>query len=228
MGADHTAKGILGELFERSPFFRPDKQGTPPIPYVWSMGTTDLVLVVGENATGKSLLRRIVCSWAREQGHEAIALSMAGRTTAGFERLVVYGHEGDESTGRNSAHTVTMGIKTCRERERKHIVFWDEPDLGLSDGWSAGVGVAIRDFALDMPDHTLAAFCVTHSKALVRQLLPARPHFVGMGPQCPASVEAWLDYEPAPLPIEQLDEQARATRSRIDKVMNKLNKDRGR
>jgi hypothetical protein len=211
---------LLTTTFDHD-LFADDEQGKPPIPYVWRKGSSRLVLVVGENATGKSLLRRLVCRNAQTAGHEPINVSMAGRVRQGVERLFVYGSESDESTGRNSAGTVTKGIATCRSRERSHIIFWDEPDLGLSDRWSAGVGVAIREFALAMPDATVGAFVVTHSKSLVRQIVECDSNFVGLGPDCPATVGHWLDASATPAPIEELAERSNALRTRVSMVLNR-------
>ena len=176
-------------------------------------------MVVGDNATGKSLFRRLVCQLTREAGYEPIHISMQGRTTEHFSRAFIYGAEDWESTGQISAHTVTLGIKTCQDRTNKHVIFWDEPNLGLSDSWSAGMGVAFRDFAMKLPEHTVAAFVVTHSKALLKQLVPAKPHYVAFGVNAPASLEEWLDHDPPPRDIEQLGEESHTLFKRISKVL---------
>ena len=111
-----------------------------------------LVLLLGDNATGKSLFRKAVGSWCGAQKpnrYELIGLSMAGRTDtySGVVRGMIYGGESDQSTGFNTARTVTMGIKTALDRTEPHVLFWDEPDTGLSDNYAAGVGKMIADFA---------------------------------------------------------------------------------
>lgn len=196
-------------------------EGRTAIPaiYVPSPEPSKLVLVLGENAGGKSLFRRVI----RQMTHrgqkggfgdpeikpgpfpvrEMIALSMQGRTSSGFERGVIYGEESYHSTGENSAHTVTMGIKTVRERDHTTILYWDEPDVGMSGGAAAGAGVAIRDFVTrDEAPLMEAVFITSHTPALVRQLASLRPHYLYLGSEDgPATLDAWLVWQNDPPPI---------------------------
>jgi hypothetical protein len=202
------AEGLLRFLFQKTKFFTARNGEAPVIPHVWVKGQNNMVLVVGENATGKSLMRRVVCQAARQAGHEPMPVSMQGRTMPDWSRAFVYGDESSKSTGQISIHTVITGIRTCKSRANTHIVFWDEPDLGLSDSWSAGVGIALREFANDMPANTVAAFVVTHNKVLVRRLAAANPHYVALGASAPPSVEAWLAHEPLPRDIAELGKES--------------------
>jgi hypothetical protein len=198
--AQTVTEGLLNGL----EYFHGDE---PAIPYVWHPGSSQLVVVVGENSGGKSFFRRLVQLACHRCEVECMAISMEGRSTSVPWNAFIYGSEQWEATGANSAHTVTAGIKTCQCRSKPHVIFWDEPDLGLSESWAAGAGQAICEFTKDKPEHTRAAFVVTHSKALARQLLPAQPHYLYLGStDGPPTFEAWVEHQPEPRPLDLLAE----------------------
>ncbi len=176
-------------------YFHPNEEGVTAIPAFYRRGVGNLVVVVGENASGKSFYRRIVQAICMQLKIECIHLSMEGRRKIAYNPIMtlVYGNEERDSTGVNSAHMVMMGIKTCREREIEHVIFWDEPDIGLSDSAAAGVGFAMHEFAKQMPKHTLAAIVVTHNKSLLAQLLDLNPHYLCLGEEvAPPTLKAWI------------------------------------
>lgn len=112
---------------------------------------------------------------------------------------------------------------TCQSRKTKHVVFWDEPDLGLSGSWAAGVGQAICKFAKPMPRNTVAAMIVTHSKPLVRELLPAKPVYLHMGvdpSEAPPTLKDWLEHHPEPRDIEELSKVSRKRFLLIQHILN--------
>jgi hypothetical protein len=219
----YDAQSLVSECL-RLEYFWPNNDGIAPINAHWRPGQGNLVLVLGDNASGKSFFRRIVGAVCREIKVEHIHLSMEGRNgDFGGLRCMVYGDEGEESTGVNSIHTVTTGIKTCRGRETKHVIFWDEPDLGLSDNSAAGVGIAIRDFATSMPQHTVAAIIVTHSRALVQQLVPVTPHFLYLGEEnVPPTIEDWLAAPIVPIAVDELKERSRRRWRLISTILNDI------
>ena len=196
-------------------YFRPDPEEPPVIPYHRVDGSKDnpLVLVLGENAAGKSFFRRVVASVVHyaKQDTEFISISMQGRTSVSMApwTAMVYGDESYESTGTISSKTVTAGIRTCLSRESRHIAFWDEPDLGLSDRWAAGAGKALREFGEQATKHTIAAFITTHSRALVSQVAEGSPTYLYLGEtpsKAPQTLHDWLSQPVYPLDIEKLAE----------------------
>lgn len=222
-----TLKAILG-FAQDLRYFHPEGDEPAAIPMHYVAGKVPLVLVVGPNAGGKSFFRRCisgVCKACTPQV-ECIAISMEFRAGQGVHagnmaRAFIFGDEGWQATGQISASTVTTGISTCQSRTTPHVVFWDEPDIGLSEGYSRGVGQAIAKFVSDIPQHTVAAFVVTHSKPLVRELVALEPHYLHLGSDsAPATLQMWLDTEAPPLDIELLGEQARQRFQRIKKILN--------
>lgn len=207
-------------------YFLPNKAGLTPIPMVRVDGNTPLVLVLGENASGKSFLRRIlmaICN-AAKQKTEFMGISMEGRRKVSMYPwwTFVYGDEDHEATGVNSAGTVLSGISTCLARDERHVIFWDEPDLGLSDSWAAGVGQTLKEFAQKPGKETVAAFVVSHSRALVQQLLPINPTYLHLGEdpeKAPRSLQEWLERPIQPRNPEKLREASRARFKLIDEVL---------
>ena len=221
----------------------PALEGRTAVPYVYdpSKSNSKLVLVLGENAGGKSLFRRVIWGVTHlgrkaEYGDpeippgqfpvkEMIGLSMQGRTNSGFERSCIYGTESYHSTGENSAHTVTMGIKTACERDHTSVLYWDEPDIGMSAGAAAGAGVAIRDF-IQKDDAPLvqAVFLTSHSPALVRQLVACDPHYLFLGDaNGPKTLAEWFEWQQNPKPIspEELKELSHMRFRDVQKVINR-------
>jgi hypothetical protein len=199
----------------------------PAIPYYRVDGKTPLVVVVGDNASGKSLMRRIVQGLCKEAETECIHLSMEGRGGTHYNpfRSFIYGDESMESTGSNSAFTVLKGIETCRGRDKPHVIFWDEPDLGLSDSWAAGLGKRIREFAEDPPKLTLAIVLVTHSKPLVNQLLDLDPNYVHLGvtpKKASQTLTRWAELPVIPRDPEELRELSHKRFRTIQSVINNV------
>jgi hypothetical protein len=199
-------------------YFNPDEtlEGKTAIPYVWDRGASHLVLVQGENAGGKSFFRRVLRSMTapargdREGGpfpvKEMIHLSMEGRTDTGLHmdpvvRAIVYGDEDHFATGVLTAGTVRTAITAAAGRTHSTIVYWDEPDIGLSASAAAAVGILIRDFVDSLPAHIKAVVVTSHSTSLVAQLLKGKdkPHYVHLGIEnAPPTAAAWVTKQSDP------------------------------
>jgi len=171
---------ILEETFQLDYFY--DDGGDPvAIPHRWHRGAEDqrLCVIAGENACGKSFFRRVVQAVHGHLKTELIHLSMEGRKSP--MAAMVYGDEGCRSTGENSINTVLGAMSTANSRDKDTAIFWDEPDIGLSDSWCAGVGVRIREYAESAPKHVRGMYVVTHNRTLLRELASVDPHFVWLG-----------------------------------------------
>jgi len=212
-------------------YFHPNEEGIVPIPCRHVAGTGKLVLFLGENASGKSFARRVVTAIVRENDTECIHISMQARAAdpmmGGGIRSFVYGTEEWQSTGENSVGTVLGGIRTCLGREGPHVMFWDEPDIGLSDSWAAGVGVAVRDFVRDATDLTKAVFVVTHSKPLVSQLAELNPYVVFFGDgELPEDLKAWTDRPIVARDIETLGKASHRRFLLIEAILKRVRAER--
>jgi hypothetical protein len=197
----------------------------PPIPYVWREGHKDqrLTVIVGENACGKSFLRRILHALHHKAKCELLHLSMEGRK--GYMASLVYGDESMSSTGHNSVRLVLGAMRNADERKSDTAIFWDEPDLGLSDSWAAGVGQRIAKYSLTAPPHVRGIYLVTHRKCLLRELVIVKPHFVLLGDEveeldprrCP-TFRSWID-RPV-VPRSDLESLSEISQARFKQILN--------
>jgi hypothetical protein len=219
----NDAEGLINESLTLD-YFSPNDDGVTPIPAHWVPGKGKLVVVVGENASGKSFFRRIVSGVCKSTGVECMPISMEGRGGYyGGLRGMIYGDESWQATGVNSARTVKQGILTCESRDKPHVIFWDEPDLGLSENGCAGIGVAIREALTEPPKHTTAAIVVTHSKPLVRELLPLDPHYLHLGSEdAPKTLFDWLQRPIVPRHPDELLESGHRRFKLIQTILNRV------
>jgi hypothetical protein len=201
----------------------------PAIPYLWVKGSVPLFLVLGENAGGKSFFRRCVRQLTRHETsiEEVIHISMEGRAGPnndfGALKSFVYGDEVWQSTGENSAVTVETAIRTCQGRENSHLLYWDEPDIGMSDGAAAGLGIVLAQFVDKLPEHTKGVFVTTHNRVMVEQLLRLQPHYIHLGcaaDQAPPTLEAWIKRPVVPILPSALADASRVRFSAIQKILN--------
>lgn len=204
-------------------YFEPQEEdgGAIPIPVTFLPGDGRLVLAVGDNASGKSFYRRVVQAVCRRKDMECIHLSMEGRQRSSYSGLI-YGEEEYQSTGQNSARTVRMALETSKKREEPHVIFWDEPDFGLSESWSESMGIEIyRGLTYDTNPHLVAAFVVTPSRPLMKPLLDLNPHTLIFDEIPPTSLQEYLD-RPTPVqPLEVLEGLSRQRFKKIQAVMNR-------
>ncbi|APU88957.1 hypothetical protein Rctr197k_160 [Virus Rctr197k] len=184
-----NAESLIKSAF-KTKFFRP-RAG--PLFAGWTRGRSNLVVIVGDNATGKSFYRRMVQVLCHKAKVECVHISMEGRSDAGWQRALIYGTEQWQATGKITAHTILMAIKTANDRTRNHVIVLDEPDVGLSDEYVLGAANALTSFSMKMPKHTRAFFVITHRRVLVEGLLEAKPHVLIFGKQRPATIQEWLE-----------------------------------
>lgn len=181
-------------------------------------GKYPIIVITGENAMGKSFVRRLYqVVFNKYSTIECIHISQQGRSSSGIMKAFIYGAEDYESTGQITCRTILGGINTCNSRENEHTIIWDEPDIGLSDSYAAGVGVKIREFVENLPKLTFGVIVITHSKYLVKQLLPLNPHYLRIGDN--KSLENFLKERVKPKNIQELEDRALETFRKISKMM---------
>lgn len=186
-----------------------------------------LLVIAGENASGKSLFRRLIGAACRKaektEKVEHIATSLEGKTRVGEAPwlAMVYGSEEWQATGANSGYLITGAIKTALGRTSPHIVTWDEPELGLSEGAQMGAGQAIAAFGREPGKFTRAAVVITHSRLLVRELEPLGPHFLYLGQTEPLSLSEWLRRPPVARSLEDLADASHARFLKVSKILKR-------
>jgi Fe-S cluster assembly ATPase SufC len=155
-------------------------------------GEDILHLVLGDNSSGKSLYRKAVYTVSKDLGLECIYISMSARTQGGIGRAFIYGDEAEESTGGNSVKAFLGLLKTSAAREEPHIIFLDEPDLGLSDNMAYSMGIRLHNFLSAPPKNLLGCFLVTHNKALLSVWKNSSPNLIFLGEGVEESLQSWV------------------------------------
>lgn len=167
-------------------------------------GAAKLVVVTGENASGKSLFVRVAgAALQRYVGGTPVSISIRERTGAGhsevggLRRVMMFGDEQEQSTGATSTTTVATAFNNL-DRPKGSILILDEPELGLSDGYTRAMGEYIGRQTLDIPSKCKGVFVVTHSRALVRGLIDGygkTPTHALITAEQPgqAGIAAWMD-----------------------------------
>jgi energy-coupling factor transporter ATP-binding protein EcfA2 len=188
------------------------------IPVHLQPGHSRLLVITGENATGKSLLRRILQQLARQDEVEAIAISPEYRQMGGIARAFVYGDETNQASGQIACHVVTTAIRTSQGREKPHVIILDEPDMGLSDNASAGVAQAIVNYCNE-PSPYLGYFAViTHRKAMLSLFAQAEVSHIRVGDEL--SLAQVVEQPIVPIAPEVLQERAYEMFQRVKSVLN--------
>lgn len=162
-------------------------------------GDPRLMVVVGENASGKSLFLRILAAKVNLAGAVPITLSIRERTGAGssdvsgLRRVMMFGDEAAQSTGATSVTALNAAFGNL-DRPTGTILALDEPELGLSDGYARALGEYIGQQTADaLPDTCAGVVVVTHSRSLITGLLTTcgvTPTLVSLGRS--ATLEQWL------------------------------------
>jgi hypothetical protein len=161
-----------------------------------------VLLIAGDNASGKSLMVRVLASRLNGDKVEPLQVSMKYRTMPGMHRAFMYGALGDEedSTGNVSLIAILGALTAAEDRKSPTWVMLDEPDTGLAEGYCTAMGAYLANFGNRLPlNHCQGLSVVTHSRKLVSSMLfslDKKPHFL-----CFADYEggdlmqAWLEDE---------------------------------
>ncbi len=184
-------------------------------------------LLVGDNASGKSLFVRLLATWLNEDKVEPLQVSMKYRTSSGMHRVFMFGDDSTESTGAVSMHAIQGGLNTCQSRLDPTWLMLDEPDIGLAEGYCLALGEYLARFGNDLSgDGRKALGVVTHSKPLIQGMvkhLAHRPHFLVAGARHTGfTLEQWLaDKSPRGLDeLMSLNDRAHQTFRAVQQVLD--------
>ena len=199
----------MKEYFDCIPHFtetNEDGEVLFPLTIEWSEKPSNILLVAGANASGKSVLGGVIESIAKELKFEKRNVCMRNRTASGFASAMIFGDESTFSTGSNTIGAVKNGLNSSIGAPGPSVMVLDEPDLGLAEESAMGMGSFIADRALVQESNMALVVVISHSRALFRQLMtdvgaPVHKIFVG-DPK--TSFDEWLNRPLVPYSIEQL------------------------
>jgi predicted ATPase len=143
-----------------------------------------LVVIVGDNASGKSFVVRAVESFVTRDGALSVSTSIRERAREGMQRVFMYGEERTQSTGATTTNWIISAFENNLARPNGCILSLDEPELGLSDGYARAMGELIGQRSRSVPRLCGGVMLVTHSRSLVRGLIEGagvEPSFVVVG-----------------------------------------------
>ncbi len=163
----------------------------------------DLVIITGDNASGKSFLRRVIGHSAKSYGVEFRNTSMEGRSGGNF----FYGGEDWQCTSIVTIFSVTSALESSIQDENKSIVIIDEPEIGLSVEAQVSMGKFIKNNITNNTNpNRLSVFIMTHSHYIVRELLDIpNTTFISLHDKYP-DVESWLNREIVPIDFDELSD----------------------
>lgn len=176
------------------------QDGTPmPCPHL-HVGTAQRLLVItGDNASGKSLFVNLMRVWLKETSRakekpESLPVTMTMRTSGGLAGSFMFREEAVNSTGSISVRAVEQAFNNMANRTGFLIL--DEPEVGLAQGYAHALGQYIAQRGRDLPSTCPGTVVVTHNRDLVRGILAGlpgggRPSFVHLGRN--HTLEDWLD-----------------------------------
>ena len=180
------------------------------------------ILITGDNASGKSFMAKHLKVGFDESGEkvEFIPVTMEMRTAPGMQRAFMFGME-DHSTGNVSVRSVLTALRTCRERTQRHFLLLDEPDIGVSESYARAMGETIARFVNEMPELTVGLAVVTHSRAMVRELMAVNPTSIRVGAD-QRPLAQWLEEGPEFRSVADLEALAGETHTRMRTIKSVL------
>jgi predicted ATPase len=156
---------------------------------------SNILIIYGENCTGKSLFANILETIAQDKEAVVRSASMKNRTRAGVQRAIVLGDESRQSTGETSASFSLKSLKTTLKEKNLAISILDEPDIGLSDYYSGAFGQLIAEIS-NQYNQKQGLVLISHSKQLMKYFLENNTQKIStFGVNTDLSFEDWIKRE---------------------------------
>lgn len=193
----------------------------------FKMGRDCRVLVVtGENAAGKSFLRRVfkVFLAKRKRSITSYTFSMEARSRSNQDFNVLmsmaYGDENIWATSANTVHAIKSILNTSDSSEYKHALIIDEPEIGLSEETELAIGQLMASrLSADWPKLRAGVVVMTHSRHIVGALMGVPgAKFLNLHDRYP-TVEEWIDREIVPTDLDTFDDDAMERFHRIGAML---------
>ena len=196
---------LVKDRFENAQIFdNDDNDAIIPVNYMLDPASK-IMFVVGTNASGKSVVGKIVEYVSKDANLAKRSCSMRNRTSGMLGQMMIFGSEEDSSTGQNSVKAAVNGINTTVS-EQNSVLILDEPDLGLADEYSAAMGQLIAQKVNEHYDNIGLFVVITHSRRLLEAALaelttPYSSVYVG---DASVSFDDWMKQPFVPATVEDL------------------------
>lgn len=206
---NHKALPLLQEMLAEAKLWQHPKM---PFKAAVSPGRENVLVVAGDNCSGKSFLVETLRGWSSQYKLDSMVVSIRERSGGGLHemaamrRSMMFGDEHDRSTGAVSAGVVERAFTNLQSRaesKTSSFLVLDEPELGMSESMAGALGELLGLRALEMPELAVGLAVVTHSRALVQRMsetMGRSPTFVHMrenSSNVPELDEAgWLQHVP--------------------------------
>lgn len=175
-----------------------------PFSYHLQPGHGQVLVVAGDNASGKSLVASIAAARAYyDHGVEPMTVSMTARTSSGMLRAFTYGGEDYRATGEVSLNVSFKALDAIPDRlgkgpSARALAILDEPDVGLTEGFSYAFGQKLAQKINALPaGKRWNVLLVSHSREMVRGLadtLTQAPSFLHT--DTPLTLDDWCAQRP--------------------------------
>ena len=182
-----------------------------------------LIVITGSNASGKSLLRRIIANNGRKNNLFVADLSHERRTTSDITRAFIYGDENSDSTGNITAKSLIGLFKSSIKWKQNHLLIIDEPEIGLSEEAQMGMGIYIRERIESSSNKLQKIIIFTHSKHILNELNKINHHYHHIG-NTYKSIKEFNNRKLIPLSPVQLNDISHSTFIIVSKIINKAKK----
>lgn len=194
-----------------------------PFSFHVQKGNPRVLVLAGENATGKSLLTSMLAACAYDDyGVEPMVVSMVRRTSSGMMRVFTYGGEDYRATGEVSLSVSMKALNHLPKRLEESgagMVILDEPDVGLSESYAHAFGVKLGQAINSLPKNKpWNVVLVSHSRELIRgmaETLDKAPTFIHTGE--PKTLDSWLE-DRSRKSVEDLDGMIERAAKQIKQV----------
>lgn len=178
-----------------------------------------VLVVTGDNATGKSFVRRLVGIYCDMEKWECISISQEGRTSHGTMAAAMYGSEGHLSTGSISSQTLLSGHRTSMKRDRPHVLVYDEPAIGMSEESRFGAALWMSlTYSKEWPEHLQALVVMTHDRYFVEELSHMKG-FVFLNLDGYEKASDWLARDIRPRPPQEVHDFSIARYRELSKML---------
>ena len=182
------------------------EEGSPlPVPHYVPGRVERLLVITGDNASGKSVMASVVGAAFRDramrggkQKVEVVPVTMRARTDDGGARLFLFSGDGYFATGAVSVGAAVKGLDRLGDHPGSLVVL-DEPEVGLAPGYAYAMGSLIADRVGSLPAGDGGVVLVSHSRELVRGVVEGlgeagEPSFIHLG--APTTITEWITTTP--------------------------------